>query len=102
MIAENVYYNVKKMESEYANNFEILINKPYSGYGYQLKYIELINQANFNNNTEINTNFDEILSDKCFSLMFKNNISCETNERCIAFFLNSNASGKTLVQNYCF
>ena len=103
-LGKNVFDNVIKQTPEYAKNFEILIGKPFSKSTQYQKYkrldFELLDQIK---TQELDTSFNEQLSDNCYSILLNNyndkENNCQTNAQCLEYYTQPNASGINLLKN---
>jgi hypothetical protein len=102
---KRVYNSIGKDSPNYANDFDLLINKPFtSGYSNDLQK-KLMYSKYAEKSKDLTNSFDEPFSDSCYSLLMKNNNlkeNCETKHECFDFFTDPKASGKFFNFIYVF
>ena len=94
LLADKVAELVRVQTPDYYADFELLINQPFllEQPDHQPRFIFSQYLAETGSK---NTQLDEKFSDACYSLLMRNNSdkACATNEACIQFFLQQDASG---------
>jgi hypothetical protein len=98
---KRVYESVRKYSPSYANNFDLLISKPFKSVNSQDNKNKLIFLQLAENSKDLTASFDEPFSDSCYSLLMKNNNNsnenCMTQDECFDFFTDSKASGNFIL-----
>jgi hypothetical protein len=102
-LASKIFEIEIKRSPEYAQNFKILIGKPYKASKLNHKKNKLFARLDFDilKSTKSNpisvTNFNEQFSDKCYSILldkYRDPIdNCQTNDECLEYYTASDASG---------
>ena len=99
-LANKIYNNVNQESPQYAGDFDLMINKPFVINDSTDENPKFINkhlkrpvvEASVEN--DLITSFNEPFSDKCYSLLMRDNQanSCATSDECFDFFTESKAS----------
>lgn len=92
-LADTVTALVQNEAGSYFTDFQLLINRPYLFDNFRnLKHLNL--NISYNGD-DLDTEFNEDFSDKCLSLLMKNNNhkDCQTDSQCFDYFMQENSSG---------
>ena len=102
-LASKIFEIEIERSPEYAQNFKILIGKPYKASKLNHKKNKLFARLDFDILKSIKsspilvTNFNEQFSDKCYSILldkYRDPIdNCQTNDECLEYYTASDASG---------
>lgn len=91
-LADTVTALVQNEAGSYFTDFQLLINRPYLFDNFRnLKHLNL--NISYNGD-DLDTEFNEDFSDKCLSLLMKNNNhkDCQTDSQCFDYFMQENSS----------
>ena len=94
LLADKVAELVRVQTPDYYRDFELLINQPFLLQPPDRQSRFIFSQQ-FTKTSSKNSQLDEKFSDACYSLLMRNNSikACATNDACIQFFLQPDASG---------
>jgi hypothetical protein len=102
-LASKIFEIEIRRSPEYAQNFKILIGKPYKASKLNHKQNKLFARLDFGilksikSNPILVTNFNEQFSDKCYSILldkYRDPIdNCQTNDECLEYYTASDSSG---------
>jgi hypothetical protein len=100
-LSSRVYKNVGKDSPAYANDFNLLINKPWIDESSEgQKHLMYTSFALENKPRDLITSYDEPFGDSCYALLLKkggfSNENCSTSDKCFEFFTEPKATSEFL------